>query len=165
MGTGSTLYRIVLLAHVTVAIVGFGGLMANGIANARAFHAPAIQAVTLLRSSQAVAKVAEYSIYGVLALGIVLVAISDSAFSFGAIWVSAAFLVWGAIIGVTHGMVRPSVRGLVQRAESLSATIPGPILETDAEAAGLGRRLAIGEGLIQVLLLVALYLMVWQPGN
>ena len=62
-------------------------------------------------------------------------------------------------------MVRPSVRGLVQRAESLSATIPGPILETDAEAAGLGRRLAIGEGLIQVLLLVALYLMVWQPGN
>ena len=40
-----------------------------------------------------------------------------------------------------------------------------PILESDGEAGSLAKRLALGEGLIQLLLVVALFLMIWQPGN
>ncbi len=168
MGTASVIYRIVLVLHIIAAIVGFGGLVANGINNAKAYRSPVGQARTLLTAGRAVAKIAEYGLYAVLALGIVLVAISDSAFSFGAPWVSAAFVVWFAIIGLSHGLVRPAVVGLIGRTETLAAEAPGqamPILESDEQAGQLAKRLAIGEGLIQLLLLVAVALMVWQPGN
>ncbi len=168
MGTGSVIYRIVLLLHIGATIVGFGGLVANGINNAKAFRSPVDQATTLLRSSQAVSRIAYYALYALLALGIVLIAISDSAFSFGAPWVSASFLVWFVLIGVSHGMVRPAVAGLVDRAQSLASAAPGqavPILESDDAAGGLARRLAIGEALVQLMLVIALVLMIWQPGN
>ena len=162
MGTGSVLYRIVLLAHIVTAVVGFGGLLANGVTNARAFHSRAGQARTLLQGSQAVAKIAYYAIYALFALGIVLIAISDSAFSFSAPWVSAAFVVWFALVGISHGMVRPSIAGIIDRTDTLAADA---IVDGDPEAGALAKKLAIGEGLIQVLLIAALYLMIWQPGN
>jgi hypothetical protein len=168
MGTASAIYRIVLLLHIATAIVGFGGLLVNGINNARAFRAPVDQAKTLLHATQNVSKTAYYAIYALFALGIVLVAVSDSAFSFSAPWISAAFLVVFAIIGISHGMVRPAIAGLVGRADALAAAAPGqsmPILESDGEAGSLAKRLALGEGLIQLLLVVALFLMIWQPGN
>ena len=168
MGTGSAIYRIVLLLHVAAAIVGFGGLLANGINNAKAFRSPVDQAKTLLTATQGVAKTAYYAIYALFALGIVLVAVSDSAISFSAPWISAAFLVVIVMVGISHGMVRPAIAGMIGRAGDLAASAPGqslPILESDSEATGLAKRLAIGEGLIQVLLLVGLYLMIWQPGN
>jgi len=168
MGTASAIYRIVLLLHIAAAIVGFGGLLANGLNNAKAFRAPVDQAKTLLQATQGVSKTAYYAIYALFALGIVLVAVSDSAFSFAAPWISAAFLVVFAIIGISHGMVRPAIAGLVTRAEALASGAPGqsvPILESDEEAGGLAKRLAIGEGLIQLLLVIALYLMIWKPGN
>lgn len=162
MGTGSALYRIVLLAHIVTAVVGFGGLLANGVTNARAFHSRAAQAKTLLQGSQAVSKIAYYAIYALFALGIVLIAISDSAFSFSAPWVSAAFVVWFAMVGISHGMVRPSIAGMIDRTDALA---PDAIVDGDPEAGALAKKLAIGEGLIQVLLIAALYLMIWQPGN
>ena len=39
------------------------------------------------------------------------------------------------------------------------------ILKDDPEIGELAKKLAMGEGLSQLLLLVALILMVWQPGN
>ena len=162
MGTGSALYRVVLMAHIVTAVIGFGGLLANGIANAKAFHSPAAQARTLLAGSQDVAKTAYLAIYALLAFGIVLIAFSDSAFSFSAPWVSAAFVVWFAMVGISHGMVRPSIAGMLGRAEALE---DNSLLDGDQEAGALAKRLAIGEGMVQVLVLVALYLMIWKPGN
>ncbi len=166
MGTGSAIYRIVLLIHVVAAIVGFGALVANGMNNAKAFRSPVDAAGTLLRATQPVARIASYAIYALLALGIVLIAISDDAFSFGAAWVSASFVVWFGMVGVFHGMIRPTVAGLIGRADALtSGGGAKPVLDTDGQAGGLARRLAIGEALIQLLLVIALYLMIWQPGN
>ncbi|MEM7323567.1 MAG: hypothetical protein AAF531_10825 [Actinomycetota bacterium] len=162
MGTGSVLYRVMLLAFIVTAIVGFGGLLTNGVTNARAFHSRAVQARTLLQGSQAMARIASFAIYGLLALGIVLIAISDSTYRFGAPWVLAALVVWLAVVGISFGMVRPSVAGILGRADALE---PEAIVDGDPEAGSLATRLAFGEGLIQVLLIAALYLMIWQPGN
>ena len=161
MGTASAIYRIVLLLHVATAVVGFGGLIANGINNAKAFHSLGSAAAVLLRGSQSVARIAYIALYALFALGIVLIAVSDSAFSFGAAWVSASFLLWFVILGVSHGLVRPTVAGLLGRAEAVG---DAP-LDGDAEAQGLARKLAIGETLVHVGLVVALILMIWQPGN
>lgn len=168
MGTGSAIYRIVLLVHIAASIVGFGGLLANGINNAKAFRSPANVAKTLLEGSQQVAKTAYYAIYALFLLGIVLVAVSDSAFSFSAPWISAAFLVVIVVVGVSHGMVRPAIAGLIRRAEALIGGAGGQAaatLESDTEATGLAKRLAVGEGLVQLLLVVGLILMIWKPGN
>ena len=89
-----------------------------------------------------------------------LVALSDSAIEFGDLWISLSFLVWFAIVGVTHGLVRPTQNRLVARAEALE---PDQIVSEDSEAMAQAKRMALGEGLVQLLLVAALALMVWQP--
>ncbi len=168
MGTGSVLYRIILVLHITASIVGFGGLMAGAVLNARAFRSSAGQARTLLLGNQAVAKLAYNGLYALLLLGIVLVAISDDAFGFGDPWISAAFVLWFIMIGISHGLVRPSIAGLVSRSEAVAATAGGPAipsLESDEQAGALARRLAMGEGAVQLLLLASLAVMIWKPGG
>jgi uncharacterized membrane protein len=161
MGTTEPLYRIILLLHIAAAIVGFGGIITHGAYHARAFRGQAGEAATILGATRSVGKIAEYAIYAVLPLGIVLIAVSDSAFGFGDPWVSASFVVWFLIVGATHGLVRPAVRTLNGRAAELGGVT---VLSTDTDAAGAARKLMIGEAAVQLLLVVALVLMIWQPG-
>jgi uncharacterized membrane protein len=161
MGTGSALYRIVLLLHIVAAIVGFGGVITHGAYHARAFRGTAEAARSVLEAARSVTNIAHYAIYAVLPLGIVLIAISDDTFSMGDPWVSASFVVWFLMVGAAHGAVRPAVRSLSERAGTLDA---GASLQGDAEAQAAARKLMIGEAATQILLVVALYLMVWKPG-
>lgn len=162
MGTTSVIFRIVQLLHVLTAIVGFGGLIAHGAYNAKAFRAKAGEAAVLLRNTAAVTNIAHYAIYAMFVLGIVMISLSDGAISFGAAWISASFLIVIAVVGIAHGMVRPAIRGLTERAEAIDPNTP---LESDADAKALAGKLAIGEGLTQVLLAIGLIMMIWQPGN
>ena len=162
MGVTSTLYRIVNLLHILAAIVGFGGLIAHGAYNANAFKGKASDAVAVLRSTAGVTNIAMNSIYAVFALGIALVALSDGFHSFGDPWVSASFVVWFGIVGISHGMVRPAMTAL---AESAQAAAPESLLSDDASAMDAAKKLAVGEGLVQLLLAVALVLMVFQFGG
>jgi hypothetical protein len=161
MGTSSALYRIILLLHVATAIVGFGGVIAHGAYHARAFRGPAGAAATILSTTRGITKIAEYAIYAIMPLGIVLVTISDDAFTMGDPWVSASFLVWLLVVGAAHGAIRPAVKTLLARAGALSSDT---VLDTDTEAAAAARKLMIGEAAMQLLLVIALVLMIWQPG-
>ncbi len=161
MGTTSAIYRIILLLHILTAIVGFGGLIAHGAYNAKAFRSKAGDALVLLRNTAAVTNIAHYGIYAVFVFGIILIALSDSAIGFGEAWISASFVVVFVVVGLAHGMVRPAVKGLTARAEALPADT---MMESDPEAKALAGKLAIGEGVTQVLLVIALVLMIWKPG-
>jgi uncharacterized membrane protein len=161
------LYRIILLLHILASIVGFGGLVAGAMFNARAFASPAGQSRTILMANQAMSKTTHNGLYAVVLLGIVLIALSDNAFGYGDPWVSAGFVIWFTMIGLSHGLVRPAMAGLVQRTEAVAAAAEGPglpPLSSDAQAEGLARRLAVGEGAIQLLLVAALVVMIWKPG-
>lgn len=162
MGLDSTLYKIILLLHVAAAIVGFGGFVALGRMHAQSYRATAAEARTLLASARSGFNVPMYGLYAVFALGIVLVSVSDGGISFGAPWISASFVVWFLAVGALHGMVRPAVTALAERAAALS---DGTTLEGDAEADAAARKVAMGEGITHLLLTVALILMIWQPGN
>ena len=161
MGTDSALYQIVLLLHIAAAIVGFGGMITHSTYHARAFRAPAEAARAVLEATKGVAKWADYGIYAVLPLGIVAIAVSDSTFSMGDPWVSASFVVWFALVGVLHGLVRPAVKAMTARAEAIGGST---VLETDDEAAAASRKLMMGEAISQILVVVALFLMIWKPG-
>jgi hypothetical protein len=162
MGVTSTLYRIVELLHILAAIVGFGGLIAYGAYNANAFKGKASDAVAVLKSTASVSNIAMNAIYVVFALGIALIALSDGFHSFGHPWVSASFVVWFAIVGISHGMVRPAVAALTDAA---SAAAPDSLLSEDTGAMAAAKKLAVGEGLVQLLLAAALVLMVFQFGG
>jgi len=157
----SVIYQIVLLLHIAAAIVGFGGVIAHSAYNAKAFSGTAGDARVLLRTTQLVTGLAHYAIYGVFALGIILVAVSDGGISFGEPWISASFLMWFLLVGVAHGMVKPAVRSLLEKAEEIDATVK---MTDDPAVVGLAKRLALGEGLTQLLLVISLVLMIWQPG-
>lgn len=161
MGVESVLYQIVLLLHIGAAIVGFGGVIAHGAYHARAFRSPAGAGGIVLDAARSGAKIAEYAIYAVLPLGIVLIAISDDQFGYGDPWVSASFVVWFALIGASHGAVRPAVAALAERASVMPADTT---LDTDPDATAAARKLMIGEAATQLLLVVALVLMIWKPG-
>jgi len=162
MGIGTNIYNIVLLLHVATAIVGFGGMIAHGAYNAKAFRSPASEAATIMKTTQSAAKMVEYAVYAVMPLGVVLISVSDKAFSMGAPWVSAAFVVWFVVVGLFHAMIRPAQKVFAARAEEIA---PTTVLSADPEAEASSRKLMIGELGVQVMTLVALYLMVWQPGN
>jgi len=162
MGIGKPLYNIILLLHIATAIVGFGGIIAHGAYNAKAFRSQASEAAAILKATMGSAKIVEYSIYAVMPLGIVLISVSDKAFSMGAPWVSAAFVVWFAIVGLFHALVRPAQKVFLNRAQAVA---PETILSGDPEVEAGARKLMIGELGIQVMILAALYLMIWQPGN
>lgn len=153
-------YKIVLLLHIAASIVGFGGVIAHSAYNAKAFSGTAGDASVLLRTTQLVTNLAHYAIYGVFVLGIVLVAVSDGDVGFDEAWISASFVVWFLLVGVAHGLVKPTVRGLAAKAESLA---PSAKMTDDPEVVGMAKKLALGEGLTQLLLVVALVLMIWQP--
>ncbi len=116
MGTGSVLYRIILVGHLLAAVIGFGGLITHGLYHARAVRASATEAGSLMRATVAVSQIAHYGLYALLAFGVVLISLSDDTWSFAAPWVSASFVVWFVIVGLIHGLVRPAQRRLEELA-------------------------------------------------
>lgn len=161
MDDPSVIYQIVLLLHIAAAIVGFGGLIAHSSYNAKAFAGTAGEARVLLGTTQTVTKLAYNAIYGVFLLGIVLVAVSEGDVEFSEAWISASFVVWFLLVGVAHGLVKPTVKALAEKAESHPSDAK---MTDDPEVVGLAKKLALGEGLSQLLLVAALALMIWQPG-
>lgn len=156
----SVIYQIVLLLHIAAAIVGFGGIIAHSAYNAKAFGGNAGDARVLLGTTQTLTNMAHYAIYGVFLLGIALVALSDGGISFGDPWISASFVVWFAMVGLAHGMVKPAVRSLKEKADGMDA---GARMADDSEVISLAKKLALGDGLTQLLIVAAVALMIWQP--
>ncbi len=162
METTAVIYRILLLGHIASAIVGFGALIAHGGYHASAARSPAADALPLLRATDRGARVAEYGLYGVLAFGILLIALSDDVFRYREPWLVAALIIWLVIIGLVHGLVRPART----RLSDLAAVGDGDDDLADSKAARpILARLALGEAGVQLLLAAALILMIWKPGH
>jgi len=70
--------------------------------------------------------------------GILLIVTSDDAWAFDQTWISLAFVVWIAMNGVFHAMIFPRRGG--------------------------GDRAQLGLAIMDILLVVMLYLMIWKPG-
>ena len=81
-------------------------------------------------------------------LGIALVEMSEDAISLTEGWVIAAIVIWVAMVGILHGLIRPALK-----AQGSHGPSPG----TD-------KRLEAGSGLLSILFTVQLVLMIWQPG-
>jgi len=169
VGNQDTVYGLVLLLHILSAIIGFGGVMLNGLYAQQAQQRPGREGVAINQATFAVSKVAEIFIYLVFVFGVILVLLADEPVSFGDLWVWLSMLLFIVAIGISHGMLYPAVRQINALAEELSTTEgppPGgggkPPQVTEMEA--LGKRIGMADVLLKVLLVAILYLMIWKPG-
>lgn len=169
VGGDSLAYGVVLLLHILSAIIGFGSVFFNGVYAQQAQQRPGREGVAINQAVFAVSKLGEVFIYLVFVFGILLVLLAEDPVGFGDLWVSLSILLYLVAMGISHGVLWPSVRKANALAEELATTegpppgLAGPPPQVTALEA-LGKKIGATDAALKVLLVVLLYLMVWKPG-
>jgi uncharacterized membrane protein len=144
----STGYKFVLLLHILTVVIAFAGAWTSpryGGYAAKADDATrtGISGVTAALTAQM--HMPALILAGVF--GIALIPLSDEVFEFSQTWISLAFLVWFAMLGVLFGIVMPAQRKLAA-----------------GETGDPVKKLAMGIGITHLLFLLMLIDMIWKPG-
>ena len=170
---GDTSYKVVLLLHILTAIVGFGGVFLNALYGRAAERRKGVEGLAIAEANYDVSHMAGYFIYAVPVFGILLVLMSDEYFKFSEAWISVSFVLYIAGIGLSHGVMRPNVKKMQALMREVVAM--GPPAAGSASATGRpsqvdeierrGRTVGIVGAALNLLLIILLYLMVWQPGH
>ena len=163
----SDFYNIVKVLHILCAIIGFGGVIFNGLYGAQAKARGGREAAAIGHAVYRVSSVAEYFIYAVFVLGVALVALGDNLFDFGQTWIWLSMVLFVAALGVSHGLLLPRVRRVNALLDEL-AEVPvggtGPPPQA-AQVVALVKQVAVLEALLDVVLVVLLVFMVFKPGG
>jgi len=166
MGIDGTGYKILLLLHILCAIVGFGGVILNGLYAARARQRPPAEALAIMEANTFVSlKVAEVFIYLTALWGFGLVGMSDEAWDFGQTWVWLSIIVYGVALGLSHGVMQPKVKRMVALQREIVESPPagGPPPQA-AEMQALGKVIGPVGMVLDLALVAILVLMIWKPG-
>ena len=134
MGYEGTVYNIFQILHVITAIAAFGPLFVYP----RLQRAGQTATVAKLHNSLVIP-----SLVLVWVLGMGLAGLSDQLIKVADLWMSLSIVVWIALVAISWFMIKPALTDESERARRL---------------------LASGIGMSHLLLVVALYLMVFQPG-
>lgn len=163
-GLDGSLYRVLLLLHIVAAIVGFGGVLLNGVYAAQSQQRPGPAGRAVSEANYAVSMIAEKFIYAVPVLGLLMLWASDGAYSLGTTWVWLSLAIYVAALGVSHSVLLPGHRRLNALLLELEQAVPagGPPPQV-AQIEGLGKRMAATSVVLHLSLVVILVLMVWKP--
>ena len=159
-------YHVLVMLHLLCVIGGFGALAYNALYMSLAQRRPAGGTGAVIEINALVSGLAELLIYAALLFGIGAVASSHSTVKFSQAWVSAAFGVYIVAIGVLHGWIKRHQRlyaGLVAKLES--GADPSTQQADVVELQKLEKRVGFGGGVCNVLVIAAVYLMVFKPGG
>jgi uncharacterized membrane protein len=166
---GDNSYDLVLLLHILCSIIGFGAVFLNAIYGAQARARQGPEGLAIVQANFLVSKIGEYFIYAVFVLGFVLVLMSDDVWSFGDTWIWLSMALYAVGLTLSHGVLQPNVKrmmALMGELVSMGAPAPGatgpPPQVTELEERG--KRVGMTGATLNVLLVVILYLMVFQPG-
>ena len=163
------LYNLLLFLHLVAVVVGFGTVMLNGLYAARAKRAGGREGVAISEANTWISeKVAEPFIYAVFVLGILLVLVGDEVWEWDQAWINISMVLYIVGIGLSHGLLRPSVRRMNALSAQLAAGGPGargdgPPPEV-VEVEALEKRIAAVGTALNLLVVVIIALMVWKPG-
>jgi uncharacterized membrane protein len=168
-------YKLILVLHILVAIVGFGWVFLNAIYSAQARGRRGAEGLAIAQANYLVSSIAQYFMYAVFLTGILLVLFSDDVWTFGDTWIWASMVLYILGIGVSHGVLRPSLRRMNALMEQLvhmgapppesasSAPPPGSLPPQVEELQERSRRVGLAGALINVDVVFILALMVWKP--
>ena len=144
---GDTGYNILLFLHILTAFVAFAPAFVHPVLNAQ------VKSLGPQGHSAVLAYIAKngqriYATALILSglLGFGVVGLSDDVYELSQGWLIAAIIIWIVMNGILHAILIPGERAMGQG-------------DLSAEP-----RVSVAGAVITVLLLVQLYLMVWQPG-
>lgn len=162
----STGYNILVMLHLLSVIGGFGAVAYNALyLNLARRQAAAEGSRAVVEVNTVVTGLAELLIYSALVFGIGAVTASHGVYKFSQAWVSAAFGVYIVDIAILHGWIRRHQRRYALVANRLEASGPDSRpTQALAELQDLDRRISIGWGAFNLLVVGAVYLMVFKPG-
>jgi uncharacterized membrane protein len=171
VGVGSTGYKIVFMLHILSIIVGFGGVMLNGIYGSEAKKRKGIGGVAIGEANVHVSEIAEKVIMTIPVWGILLVLMSDGVWEFSQAWVGLAIVLYIAALAFAMFVQLKNAKRMNELASELAmAGAPpaggapsGPPPQV-AEMEALGKKLGMGGAFLSVMVVVIIYLMVFKPG-
>ncbi len=168
MGMNGGAYKFVLVLHILSAIAGFGGVLLNGLYAHHAKQRRRTEGIAIVEANFHVSEMASKFIYAVPVFGVLLVWLSDGAWSFSHTWVWMTIVIYAAAITISHQVMRPTIqRILVLMREMASVPVggapagPPPQL---AELQALGQKAGATGAVLHVALVAVLFLMVFKPG-
>jgi uncharacterized membrane protein len=166
VGYDSTIYNIVLLLHILSVIIGFGGVMLNGVYAARARNLPPAESLAVLEVNTFVSlRVAELFIYATAVFGLGLVGLSDGVWAFSQLWVWLALVLYVVALGLSHGLLQPRVHQMVALQRELGAAGPpagGPPPQA-TQLEQLGKQVGAVSGVLHLSMVAIICLMIWKP--
>ena len=124
MGINSGIYKLVLVLHILTAIVGFGAVLLNGIYGQQARSRRGTEGLAVSQANFLVSRIGMFFIYAVFVFGVLLVVLSDKAWSFSDSWIVAAMVLYVLGIGLAHGGAFPNARRMIALQEELVAMGP-----------------------------------------
>lgn len=139
-------YKVVYLLHIATMVAAFSGAMLGARLGAAARQDPAAGRSIGTMTAQLTAAMHVPALAAAGLFGIALVVLSDEVYEMSQSWISIAFLLWFALLGVMWFLLRP--------AQAAAAT-------GNAEA---GKKVAMFTGIIHLLFLLMLIDMIWKPG-
>jgi len=164
VGVGSFGYNVVLLLHILSAIIGFGGVILNGVYASRARQLPPEQNLAVMEVNTFVSmKVAEVFIYLVPIFGLGLVSMGD--WGWGSLWVWLSIVLYVLSLGVSHGALMPTVKKMLDLQREMVAAGPsagGPPPQV-AQLEAMGKKVGGLSMVLDLSLVVILVLMIWKP--
>ena len=164
-------FKVLVLLHILCVIGGFGAVAYNALYMSLAQRRPGGGTSAVIEVNNLVSGFAELLIYAALLFGIGAVAASRSTIKFSDAWISAAFAVYLVDIGILHGWIKRhqhQYSTVVTRLESrdVETGSEGGSVEVDvAQLKQLERRISLGWGAFNLLMVAAVYLMVFRPGG
>ena len=166
MGMDSFGFHLMVLLHLISVIVGFGGVLLNGLYANQARQRPPAEGLAIMEANTFVSmKVAEKFIYAVPIFGFAAMGMSDDVYKFSQTWLWLSLVLYLAALGVSHGVLMPSVNKMLGLQREIVANPPqgGPPPQA-AELEALGKKIASSSMVLHLSFAVILILMVWKPG-
>jgi hypothetical protein len=157
------------MLHILSIIIGFGGVMLNGIYGAEAKKRKGPTGAAIGEANLTVTKIAEKVIITVPIWGILLVILSDGVWEFSQLWVGVAIVLFIAVMGFATGVQLKNQKRMVALAGELAAAGPPPAGASGpppqvAEMVALEKKLGMGGAFLSLMVVVLIYLMVFKPG-
>jgi uncharacterized membrane protein len=169
VGIGSAAYKLVFVLHLMTAIVGFGGVMLNGVYGSQAKKRPGPGGLAIGEANLAVTEIATKVILAVPILGILLVVMSDGVWKFSQMWVGIAIVLFIALYAFAMVVQHKNQERMTELAGELVAAGPpaggasGPPPQV-AQMEALEKKLAAGGAALSLAVVVMVCLMVFKPG-
>jgi hypothetical protein len=171
MGYRGFVYNLLLLLHLTTVIVGFGSVVASSFLAARARELEPAEGRALARVAFKMGRALTTGpVVAAGLFGLLLIPLSEDVFTFAQAWISIAFLLYFAVVGVLIFLVTPNAKAMDELGTrladgSVTASKSGGAPLEAAELAERGKKAAAFTGIVHLCWVLLLLDMVWKPGT